>query len=55
MQFKNDLAVGDTIRCFDADEMIDLMTRLAQENIQTDFMYHKDGEDGFWLKVEKIG
>lgn len=45
MQMVNDLSVGDTI----------LMTRLAQENVQTDFMYKKDGEDGFWLKVEKIG
>lgn len=51
---QKDLKVGDTIKCHDADEMIEIMTALSQEDIQTDFMYHKDGQDGFWLKVEKI-
>lgn len=49
------LKVGDTIKCHNADEMVDVMTALAQEDIQTDFIYHKDGEDGFWLVVEKVG
>ena len=37
---KSDLKVGDTIKCHDPDDMID-----------TDFLYKKDGKEGFWLVV----
>lgn len=43
--------VGDTIKCADADDMVDTMVELAQKNIMTDFMYEKDGQKGFWLVV----
>lgn len=49
------LQVGDTIQCHDADDMIRTMTELAKENITTDFLYEKDGKQGFWLVVERIG
>lgn len=49
------LNVGDTIQCADADDMVNTMTDLARNNVQTDFMYEKDGQKGFWLVVEKIG
>lgn len=49
------LQVGDTIKCHDKEEMVDLMTELEKENITTDFMYEKDGEKGLWLVVERIG
>lgn len=49
------LKVGDTIRCADADDMINTMTVLAEEDIFTDFLYEKDGVKGFWLVVEKVG
>lgn len=49
------LQVGDTIKCYDADDMIRTMTELEKENITTDFMYEKDGKQGFWLVVERIG
>lgn len=49
------LQVGDTIKCYDADDMIHIMTELAKENITTDFMYEKDGVKGLWLVVERIG
>ena len=48
------LKVGDTIQCHDKEEMVDLMTELEKENITTDFMYEKDGKQGFWLVVEGI-
>lgn len=49
------LRVGDTIQCYDADDMIRTMTELGKENITTDFMYEKEGEKGLWLVVERIG
>lgn len=49
------LRVGDTIKCHDAEEMVNLMTELEKENITTDFMYEKEGEKGLWVVVERIG
>ena len=48
------LKVGDTIKCHDKEEMVDLMMELEKENITTDFMYEKDGQKGLWLVVEKV-
>lgn len=49
------LKVGDTIICNTAGEMIYLMYQLAKENIETDFLYAKDGNKGLWLEVTKVG
>ena len=49
-----DLHVGDLIRCSDAEEMIDLMTELEQQDIETDFVYKHEGEKGLWLEVLKV-
>ena len=46
--------VGDTIKCHDAEEMVDLMYQLNREGIETDFLYEKDGEKGLWLVVTKV-
>ena len=48
------LKVGDTIKCANADDMINTMTELAKEDIETDFMYEKNGEQGFFLEVLKV-
>lgn len=45
------LNIGDTIKCASADEMIELSTALAKEDIKTDFMYEKDGVKGLWLEI----
>jgi hypothetical protein len=47
------LKVGDTIKCADKEDMISTMQELAKCDIETDFMYEKDGEEGLWLKVIK--
>ena len=49
------LQIGDTIKCHDADDMIQTMQELAKEDITTDFLYEKDGRSGLWLVVERIG
>lgn len=41
------LQVGDTIKCHDKDEMVELMQELEKEDIHTDFMYEKDGVKAF--------
>ena len=48
------LKVGDTIKCRDADDLIDTMKDLAKEGIETDFVYEKDGKRGLWLEITKI-
>ena len=50
---KNSLKPGDTIKCHDADEMIDLMQELEKEDIHSDFLYVKDGVKGLWLEIIK--
>lgn len=49
-----EVKVGDTIKCHDKDEMLQVMTNLAKRGIFTDFMYEKDGMEGYWLVVEKV-
>ena len=48
---KSDLKVGDMIKCHDPDDMIDTMNELVKSGIETDFLYKKDGKEGFWLVV----
>ena len=48
---KSDLEVGDTIECHDPDDMIDTMNEFVKSGVETDFLYKKDGKEGFWLVV----
>lgn len=48
------MKVGDTIKCNTEDEIISLMNKLSEENIETDFLYEKDGEQGLWIEVTRI-
>ena len=51
----NLLHVGDLIGCRDKDDMADTSRALAEEGIETDFVYEKNGIKGLWLEVIKIG
>jgi len=33
--------------------VIELMTELSRKGIETDFLYEKDGQNGYWLEVVK--
>ena len=48
------LKVGDTIKCADKEDCVNVMVNLAKEGIETDFLYEKDGEEGLWLEVIKV-
>lgn len=48
---RSDLKVGDTIKSHDPDDMIDTMNELVKSGVETDFLYKKDGKEGFWLTV----
>ena len=48
------LKPGDTIKCANKEDCINTMTELAKCDIETDFLYEKDGEKGLWLVVMKI-
>lgn len=48
------LKVGDTIKCANKEDCVRTMTDLAKEDIVTDFLYEKDGEQGLWLQVESV-
>lgn len=50
---KNSLKPGDTIKCHDVDEMIELMQELEKEDIHSDFLYEKDDVKGLWLEIVK--
>lgn len=47
------IKTGDTIKCSDADDMVETMTELFRKGINTDFMYELNGEKGFFLVVTK--
>lgn len=48
------LKVGDTIKCHDKDELIQLMQAIEAEDIHTDWIFNKDGEQGLWLVVTEV-
>lgn len=48
------LSIGDTIKCADKEDCVNMMLELAKEGDETDFLYEKDGKKGFWLEVEKV-
>ena len=47
------LNVGDTIKCANKEDCVKTMTDLAKEDIVTDFLYEKDGEQGIVVKNNK--
>lgn len=50
----NGLSVGDTMKCANKEDLLNTHNDLAENGIQTDFMYEKDGVKGLWLEVMKI-
>ena len=38
--------IGDTIKCNDADDMIETMSKLLKDGIESEFLYEKDGIKG---------
>ena len=48
------LSVGDTIKCSNKWDMIDTMMELAKNDIETEFVFEKDGVKGLWLEVVKV-
>lgn len=50
---QSQLRKGDTIKCSE-DEIVDVMTSLQEEGIETDFMYEKDGKRGYWLLITRV-
>ena len=48
------LKVGDTIKCADKEDCVNVMVNLAKEGIETDFLYEKDEEQGLRLVVIKV-
>lgn len=48
------LKVGDTIKCRDANDMIDVMNDLAKHGVETELL-HTGGEEGFVLIIEEVG
>lgn len=51
----NKLKKGDFIKCHDKDDMVDTFMNLMKYDIETDFVYEKDGKKGLWLEVIKVG
>lgn len=48
------LQKGDTIKCFNEEDLIATMNDLEAVGVETDFLYEKDGEKGLWLIVTKV-
>lgn len=49
----NQLSVGDTIKCSNKTEALDIMYALEKEGYYTDFLYEKDGRTGIWIEIIK--
>lgn len=50
----NKAQVGDTIKCNDKAELVRVMGELVKQGIYTDFLFEKNGIEGFWLVVERV-
>jgi hypothetical protein len=50
----NKLKPGDMIECVDKEDMVETMMQLAQEDVETEFVYERDGVKGYWLEVVKV-
>lgn len=48
------MKVGDIIKCRDADDAADTTIELAKLGIETDFVFERNGQPGYWLEVTKI-
>lgn len=46
--------IGDTIKCNDADDMIETMSKLSKDGIESEFLYEKDGIKGLWLEIVAV-
>ena len=49
------LKIGDTIKCANKEDLVTTHNELALNGIFTDFLYEKDGENGLWVVVTKVG
>lgn len=47
------MKTGDTIKCHDEEECIEIMGELEKEGYGVDFLYEKDGQKGLWLEITK--
>lgn len=46
-----ELKKGDFIECHDKDDLVDTFMELSKGDIETDFVYERDGKKGYWLEV----
>lgn len=46
-----ELKKGDFIECHDKDDLVDTFMELNKGDIETDFVYERDGKKGYWLEV----
>ncbi len=46
--------IGDTIKCNDTDDMIETMSKLLKDGIESEFLYEKDGIKGLWLEIVAV-
>lgn len=54
MNKEKSLSVGDTIKCYDKEDLLNTHNALAKSGITTESEYELNGEKGYWLVVEKI-
>lgn len=47
------IKTGDTIKCSDADDLVEIMTELKMEGYTTDFLYEVKGVPGYYLEILK--
>lgn len=51
---KNNLKVGDLIKCQNKDDAVDCMYDLERCGYETDFVYEHNGKSGIWLVITRI-
>ena len=51
MNKEKSLSVGDTIKCYDKEDLLNTHNALAKSGITTEFEYELNGEKGYWLVV----
>lgn len=47
-----ELKAGDTVKCFNYEDMHRVLESLKKQGYKVDYLYEKDGKEGMWVVIK---
>lgn len=47
-----ELKAGDTVKCFNHEDMRHVLESLKKQGYKADYLYEKDGKEGMWIIIK---